>query len=95
MERAALRAEEDARKHAEMLRVLDTVCERLPSLLRATVVLEHDESEESEVAPLDQDTLPLGGSRVGGLPDLPPALSWPDRLPHAAKENHSVHTWEE
>ena len=82
-ERTALRAEEDARKHAEMVRVLDTVRERLPSLLRATVVLEHEESEESEVAPFDLDALPLGGSRVGGLPDLPPALSWPTYEGHS------------
>ena len=26
----------------------------------------------------DMDSLPIGASRMGGLPDLPPGLAWPD-----------------
>ncbi len=29
-------------------------------------------------APVDEATLATGASKLGGLPDLPPALSWPD-----------------
>ena len=27
--------------------------------------------------PIDEATLPVGASKLGGLPDLPPGMTWP------------------
>jgi len=36
--------------------------------------------------PAAEETIPLGGSKIGGAPDLPPGMSWPVRPPYPDAE---------
>ena len=62
---------EEVRQAAESLNLVHR-WEALQTLLRSAIRLTYDET-------IPPDTLPLGASRIGGLPDFPPEWEWPVR----------------
>jgi len=70
-------------EHAERLRALRRPAIRLVVDADLYAYEDEDENDEDEDEDELEDDSPLGGSRIGGLPDLPPGVEWPriDALP--------------
>lgn len=59
-------------EHAEQLRAL-----RRPSIRLVVDPELHEDEDEEDEDEEDEDDSPIGASRIGGSPDLPPGVEWP------------------